>query len=77
MQNSQCLVCELNRDLEIVYGSPNHKDILEYDPALLIGQSWLNFVHLGDRKQCELTLRRMLADGITDTNSYEQWDDAG
>jgi diguanylate cyclase (GGDEF)-like protein/PAS domain S-box-containing protein len=79
VQNSQCLVCELNRDLEIVYGSPNHKDVLEYDPALLIGQSWLNFVHVDDRKQCELTLRRMLADGITDTtavrfrNRLNQW----
>jgi diguanylate cyclase (GGDEF)-like protein/PAS domain S-box-containing protein len=79
VQNSQCLVCELNRDLEIVYGSPNHKDILEYDPAVLMGQSWLNFVHPDDRKQSELTLRRTLADGITHTtvvrfrNRLNQW----
>ena len=66
VQNSHCLVCELDGDFRIVYGSPNHKDILEYDPAVLIGQSWLNFVHPDDRKQSEHALRRMLADGITD-----------
>ena len=53
VQNSLCLVCELDGDFRIVYGSPNHKDILEYDPAVLIGQSWLNFVHPDDRKQSE------------------------
>ena len=66
VQNSDCLVCELDGDFRIVYGSPNHKDILEYDHAVLIGQSWLNFVHPDDRKQSEHALRRLLADGITD-----------
>jgi diguanylate cyclase (GGDEF)-like protein/PAS domain S-box-containing protein len=68
VQNSHCLVCELDGDLQIVYGSPNHKEILEYDPEVLMGQSWLNFVHPDDRKQSEQALRRMLADGITDRN---------
>ena len=79
VQNSHCLVCELNSDLQIVYGSPNHQDILDYDPAVLTGQSWLNFVHPDDQKQSEVTLRRMLVDGSTDRrvvrfrNRLNQW----
>ena len=66
VQSSHCLVCELDGDLQIVYASTYHKEILEYDPAVLMGQSWLNFVHPDDRKQSEYAPRRMLADGITD-----------
>jgi PAS domain S-box-containing protein len=41
VQSSHCLACELDGDLQIVYASPNHKEILEYDPAVLMGQSCL------------------------------------
>lgn len=66
VENSHCLVCEVNSDLQIVYASPNHREILDYDPKVLIGKSWLSFVYEDEQSRAHLFLKRILADGVTD-----------
>ncbi|MBV9997604.1 MAG: EAL domain-containing protein [Verrucomicrobia bacterium] len=60
VENSFDLVCELDSELRMVYASPNHKSILGYDPVALVGESWIELVHLEDRSSAGEKLRRAL-----------------
>jgi diguanylate cyclase (GGDEF)-like protein/PAS domain S-box-containing protein len=63
VENSHCLVCEVNSDLQVVYASPNYREILDYDPKVLIGKSWLSFVYEEEQSRTQLFLQGILADG--------------
>jgi diguanylate cyclase (GGDEF)-like protein/PAS domain S-box-containing protein len=60
VENSFDLVCELDGELRMVYASPNHRNILGYDPAALNGASWIEIVHLEDRTSTGGKLRQAL-----------------
>lgn len=67
VENSHCLVCEVNSDLQIVYASPNYREILNYDPKVLLGKSWLSFVYEDEQSRTQLFLQRILADGVSNS----------
>jgi len=50
VQNSYDLVCELTDTLNIAYLSPNHRDILQYEPKELRGTPWLDLIHPEDQE---------------------------
>lgn len=63
VQNSFDLVSEVDESLNIIYASPNHREILEYDPETLLGKCWLDYVHEEER----LNLGEMLLSGMEDS----------
>jgi len=63
VRNSFHLVCELNPELNIVYASPNHCEILSQSPDHLTGACWPAFVHPSERDEVIRSLMDILHTG--------------
>ncbi len=60
VRNSFHLVCELDPELNIVYASPNHSEILSQEPGHLTGACWPAFVHPNERDEVIRSLMDIL-----------------
>ncbi len=48
-ENAHDLIAELGEHGQVLYVSPNHKDVLGYDPSELVGTNSLDLIHPDDR----------------------------
>ncbi len=63
VRNSFHLVCELDEGLTIRYASPNHVEILAYQPAQVEQTYWPDFVHPNEQEDVIQFLQEILSSG--------------
>ncbi len=51
-ENTSDLICELDAKGKFLYASPNHREVLGYDPGDLLGRPALELVHPEDQMEC-------------------------
>lgn len=63
--NTQDLICEIDRDGIFQYASPSYQTVLGYDPQALIGRSVLEYAHPDDLTRVQTVMQQMLNQGDT------------
>jgi PAS domain S-box-containing protein len=69
-QNALALIAELDARGRLLYASPQHRDLLGWDPEELVGTPVIEFVHPEERENIAQTLGRAIAAGDYETHQY-------
>lgn len=77
VENSFDLVSELDGEMRVAYASPNHRDILGCDAALLAQTPWLDRVHSEDRSATAKAFCNALESGSSIRTLTRFCDNAG
>ena len=62
-ENSQHLITELDLEGNILYASPNHREVLGWGPEELVGRDWLKVMHPEAQADAQLPLEEQLRGG--------------